>query len=240
MARPLGFSTGSLTAGDFRSALAVLDSTSATAVELSALRESELPALLDALPGLSLTKFGHVSFHAPSALSSYREAELAQLLLERVASRGIAVVVHADIITNADYWKPLKRWLLVENMDKRKSAGRTASELRPILSACAQARLCVDLAHARQVDPTLLETTLILREFARRVGQLHVSELSTQSRHEPLSFAACAALRAVATLIPPDVPAILEFKSDTHEIDSHLKLVSNTLSPALQLIRSAG
>ena len=57
--RPIGFSTGALALGDFRSALAMLVPHSVKAVELSALRDKELMPLMAALPSLDL-EFGDV------------------------------------------------------------------------------------------------------------------------------------------------------------------------------------
>jgi hypothetical protein len=100
--------------------------------------------------------------------------------------------------------------LLIENMDKRKTTGRTASELNLIFEKLPSASLCFDLGHARQVDPTMSEAALILDRFGSRLRQLHVSEVNTQSTHDPLTAAAMMAFKRVSHLIPEDVPVILE------------------------------
>ena len=64
--RDIGFSTGALALGDFRSALHMLEGHNCPAVELSALREAELPGLMDALADLDLGRFKYISVHAPS------------------------------------------------------------------------------------------------------------------------------------------------------------------------------
>ncbi|MHC5542169.1 hypothetical protein ACYOEI_28440 [Singulisphaera rosea] len=46
MMRPFGFSTGALSPGDFDRALEMLDGVVVEAIELSALRNRELPILL--------------------------------------------------------------------------------------------------------------------------------------------------------------------------------------------------
>jgi hypothetical protein len=61
-----GFSTGALALGDFRRALRLLQSVDADAVELSALRETELPDLMQAAGDLDLGQFQYVAVHAPS------------------------------------------------------------------------------------------------------------------------------------------------------------------------------
>ena len=62
----IGFSTGAVARGDYQAALALLRREGVRAVELSALRLSELSSLVDDLPRLDLTSFSFVSFHAPS------------------------------------------------------------------------------------------------------------------------------------------------------------------------------
>lgn len=240
MPRPIGFSTGSLALDDFRGALAAMAASTATAVELSALREPELEPLLTALPSLEadLRKYTHISIHAPSALRSLSERDLVERL-KPIARAGRSIIVHADIIQQPGIWRPLGRAVLIENMDRRKDTGRTVGELRKLFNQLPQARFCLDLAHARQVDPSLCETICFFREFGMRISQIHLSELSTDSRHESLSFSAVAALRAVMSELGPEVPIILEFKSDPHLLNSHIQLVESVLRPSLRIARAA-
>jgi hypothetical protein len=67
----------------------------------------------------------------------------------------------------------------------------------------------------------MTEAYLILREFGERLRQVHVSEVNTRSRHDPLSYASILAFQAVAHLIPAHVPLILEtpVKEDDIEIE---------------------
>ena len=55
--RLVGFSTGALAFADFRRGLDMLAGTSAKAVELSALRSTELDPLVDSLDSLNLSRF---------------------------------------------------------------------------------------------------------------------------------------------------------------------------------------
>lgn len=237
MSRAIGFSTGSLARGDYRAALEALRCTGATAVELSALREPELEPLMRDLSALDLSRFAHVSIHAPSALRQYDEQGLIKAL-GAALNAGLPIVVHADIIKSLAMWKSLGKLLFIENMDKRKTTGRTALELGPLFKALPKARLCLDLAHARQVDPSLCEIVWMATQFP--VAQLHVSELDARSRHAPLSFAAITAIRSVRTLIPQDVPAILEYEAKAHELNAHLQLVSNAFESPPRVAREVG
>src|SRR3954451_22620697 len=72
--RPIGFSTGALAKGDFALGLdAQRNVAGIDAVELSALRDHELPTLVDAIGSLDLDDFEYVSFHAPSRLAAMDE-----------------------------------------------------------------------------------------------------------------------------------------------------------------------
>lgn len=65
--RLLGFSTGALELGDYFKAVNWLAHTPTNAVELSALRLSELEPLIDHLSNLELSQFQYISFHALGA-----------------------------------------------------------------------------------------------------------------------------------------------------------------------------
>ena len=110
-------------------------------------------------------------------------------------------------------------------MDKRKEAGRTARELRRDFRELPEASMCLDLAHVRQVDPTLGIAREIIREYGEKIVQLHLSELDVKSHHEPLSMAAVWAIREIAHLLP-DCPVILESMVLPNGIDSELEMAA--------------
>ena len=120
-----GFSTGALALGDFEHGLDLLRGHGTTAVELSALRDTELPLLMDGLSGLDLTGFEHISIHAPSRFVRLTEAHCAELL-QPCIERGWCVILHPDIIAAPEVWAPFGALLCIENMDERKPIGRSA------------------------------------------------------------------------------------------------------------------
>ena len=71
-----GFSTGAIAYSDFRKAIEILQEFDFPAIELSALREPELPVLLGALSQLDLSSFEYISFHAPSSIDPGNENEV--------------------------------------------------------------------------------------------------------------------------------------------------------------------
>ena len=183
--RSIGFSTGALAYGHFRDALGMLLPHPVSAVELSALRENELVPLMEALPVLDLGRFRYVSVHLPSKFGSMDERALASILTPCLAER-IPVVLHPDAIRDASLWRSYRELLCIENMDKRKSTGRTVDELSMVFAALPEASFCLDIAHARQIDPTMGEARDMLLRFGPRLRQIHISELDSAGRHHGL------------------------------------------------------
>jgi hypothetical protein len=207
---PIGFSTGALFKGDFVAGIASCRALGLEAIELSALRYRELNALTDFVVSQGLSGFPYVSVHAPTDFSAEQEGTVAQSLLRIVREHPWPIVVHPDCICDPDAWIAFGDLLCIENMDKRKLAGRTAEELGTLFEKFPAARLCFDIAHAQQVDTSLTEAYRILRDFGTRICQVHVSQVATSSRHERLSDTAVNAFREIASLIPRDIPVILE------------------------------
>lgn len=226
--RPLGFSTGALAEGDFRAALRMLAPFATEAVELSALRGAELPALHDAADRLALDGFAHVSVHAPSAFSADEESAVVRRV-QAFVERGWPVVLHPDTIHDPARWRSFGRMLLIENMDKRKPVGRTAEELRAVFAALPEARLCFDIAHAHQVDRSMTVAREILRAFGDRLAQVHVSEVNTASRHARISRPAQWAFARVAPMIAAEVPVIVESPVPPGEIAAELEAARDAL-----------
>lgn len=119
--------------------------------------------------------------------SCKRFLTLYEEFLHQLADRGWAIILHPDIIEDFTLWRPLGRAVCIENMDKRKEVGRTASQLRSIFEKLPDATFCFDIGHARQVDPTMQEAESFLTMFHDRLRQIHMSYVNSQSRHERLS-----------------------------------------------------
>jgi hypothetical protein len=220
--RPIGFSTGALTREDYRAALGILERNGVIAVELSALRQHELIPLVRDLDNLNLNRFEYISFHAPSVMD--RNFELTAInALDQVAQRQWPIILHPDAIYEAGEWAHFGSLLCIENMDKRKPIGQTVSHLGKIFDSLPEASLCFDIGHARQVDPTMSEAVAILQFCQTRVRQIHISEVNSQSKHDPLSFESLIAFRKVAHLIPEGVPAIIESRVTEGEVEEEIR-----------------
>lgn len=208
-----GFSTGALERGNYRCAMDWLNETSTETVEISALRLSELKPLIDNLDELHTERFKMISFHAPSSFDSDQEEEVVDLL-KPVYRRGWNIVVHPDVICRPSLWQPFGSQLLIENMDRRKAIGRNVPELDAIFAQLPEARLCLDVAHARQLDTTLTLLFQLIHHFAARIAEIHISELDSHCRHVPMSLWAVRDYQSLPWDQIGHVPVIIESMLD--------------------------
>lgn len=226
--RPIGFSTGALAYADFERGLNMVRRHRLDVVELSALRQNELIPMLDAIPRLDLAGFAYISIHAPSYFEPDWEAALWGRLCDE-AHHGWPVVLHPDAINDFGLWRELGELVCIENMDKRKPIGRTADELADVFRELPRATFCFDIGHARQVDLTMTEAYLILRDFGSRLKQVHVSEVNSRSKHDILSYSSMTAFQEVSMLIPEQVPVILETPVSQEGIETEIEKVRKAL-----------
>lgn len=231
--RPIGFSTGALAFGDFQKGLRLLEGAGTEAVELSALRDHELAPLMRALPHLDLSGFRYVSIHVPSSFKTLSEGAVADAL-EPCAALGIPIVLHPDIIKEHSLWAPFGELLCIENMDKRKHTGRTLGELEQFFSMFPKATFCLDLAHARQIDSTMTEARLMLRRYGDRLRQVHMSEIDALGRHEALSYASIISSQVIASLIPDEIPILVESVVPAKDIGRELEAVHRALTASVR------
>ena len=226
----IGFSTGSLALSDVRLGLQIASQPSVDAIELSALRINELDPLLAILDDLQpqLKRFDYISFHAPSKRVDMPESQLINKL-QIVAERGWPIIVHPDVIEDFSLWKTLGPAVCIENMDKRKKVGRTASQLVRLFERLPQATFCFDIGHARQIDPTMLEASILLETFSNRLCQVHMSYVNSRCGHERLNHESFLAFRQVAHLIDPSRPIILETPVKADDVQAELEMARKIL-----------
>jgi hypothetical protein len=207
---PIGASTGFLVEerGDWSRLVQRAAALSPFTAELSALSEPELPGLITFLSSHGPLGFHYLSVHAPS--KHLQMAETA--LVDRLAALPAwvdAIVVHPDVIDDPVAWRKLGVRLVLENMDARKATARTVDELAPYFAALPEAGLCLDVAHALDVDPSLHDAHALLDRFACRLRHLHVSSLDADGHHVALREADEEAFRPLLGRCR-DVPWILE------------------------------
>lgn len=79
------------------------------------------------------------------------------------------------------------------------------------------------VAHAHQVDPSLLEARRILRVFRDRFAQLHVSQLNYRCEHQALTWGVVSAFYQLAPALP-ETAVILESVVGPEGIAMQIKL----------------
>jgi hypothetical protein len=213
---PLGASTGYMveSRGDWTKMIEEASQVSSFAVELTALSEDEMPALLDFLSSEPPLPFRYLSVHGPSKARLMPEAELVATLA-RLPVFVDAIVLHPDQMADLSLYRALGPRLVIENMDSRKTEGRTAGELEPYFESLPLAGFCFDIAHAWTVDSTMEAGRDLLDRFAPRLRHVHLSSISSGLRHIPLR-------REHEELFAPllsrcrDVPWILEAEPRRH------------------------
>jgi hypothetical protein len=207
---PVGASTGYMVdhRGDWPTLVDEASRVSSFAVELTALGEDELPALLSYLAADPPLPFRYVSVHGPSKARQMSERELVAKLSELPAFVD-AIVLHPDQIEDPSLYIPLGSRLLIENMDSRKASGKHGAELEKLFEILPAAGFCFDVAHAWTVDRTMGTGQELLDLFASRLKHVHLSSMSESLGHIPLQ-AEQEKLFAPLLARCRDVPWILE------------------------------
>jgi hypothetical protein len=208
--RATGASTGYMrwSRGDWRAQVAEARTVSTEAVELSARSEKLLPSLREYLASGPELPFRYVSIHGPSKNRKMPEEELVTQLCE-LAQTCDGIVMHPDTLEAPERYRALGRKLVLENMDARKPWGRTAGELLVTYAQVPEAGFCLDIAHAWSIRGGISVADELLAEFGDRLRQVHVSSLSPELNHEPLTALDAERFRPVLGRCG-DVPWILE------------------------------
>jgi sugar phosphate isomerase/epimerase len=130
------------------------------------------------------------------------------------------MVLHPDSIFEFQNWNWLRGRALIENMSTGKF-GSSLTELRIVFDRMPEAGFCLDLGHARQVDPTMGDAHLMIDAFGDRLRQVHISDVDKNGKHYSLSRQAMADFRQFAPRIPLHIPIIIEstgLDGDTNEL----------------------
>jgi hypothetical protein len=206
---PIGISTGVFAPARDDWPVLVTDACriSTFAVELSALSGDELPGLLAYLRTNPRMPFRYVAVHAPAKNRAPDEAAT----IEMLAGLPLwvrSVVAHPDTLSDIRRYRALGTRLVLENMDDRKVTGRVADELEKFFDDLPDAGFCLDVAHVRDVDPTMDAAHELLDRFRARLRHVHLSSLD-DAHHVPLTEVDERLFAEVLTRCR-DVPWILE------------------------------
>jgi hypothetical protein len=132
-------------------------------------------------------------------------------------------------------WQQFGDRLCLENMDNRKTTGRTIAELRALFEAFPEATFCLDLGpRADRSIPRWSRRCSCCRSFGDRSRELHVSEVGPHGEHLPLGATTRQAFARVVHLVPADCPLIIESIIPAEWIERELDVVSavfNAVAP---------
>ena len=84
----------------------------------------------------------------------------------------------------------------------------------------------------------MVEAYRILNSFGDRLTQVHISEVSTSSGHDRISFGAELAFRTVAELIPEAVPIIIESRISAEAIGREMLTAASALPITGEALRA--
>lgn len=184
---PVGVSTGVFDASRCRwpELVSAACGVSTYAVELSALSAGEMPGLVAYLREKPRLPFRYVSVHAPVKNLDRGDAATVALLA-RLPLWVRSIVTHPDALSDVDAYGGLGTRLVLENMDDRKRTGRTTDEMATFFNALPDAGFCLDVAHARSIDPAMEVAHEMLDRFRSQLRQVHLSSLS-DGHHVPLT-----------------------------------------------------
>jgi hypothetical protein len=121
-----------------------------------------------------------ISFHLPLPLDP--EALVKKCLAITSVSR---FVLHPEKPEILPFFRPLGPLLLLENLDSARDNWRSVEEMKAVFEEVPEARLCLDIAHAERVDPSLTLAHELIEAFP--LGQLHISRLAEDCWHLPLT-----------------------------------------------------
>jgi hypothetical protein len=185
---PLGASTGFMSErrGQWPGLVAWAAEVSPFVAEFSVLSEGEVDGLTEYLATKPSLPFRYLSIHGPSKDRRMPEPELVAAL-EVLSQSADAVVMHPDTMLDPASYLALDRKLVLENMDAGKTEGCSVEQLERWFAALPRAGFCFDVAHAWSVDPSMGLASDLLDAFHTRLRHVHVSSLSNDLHHIPLT-----------------------------------------------------
>jgi hypothetical protein len=158
------------------------------AIELHCLDETMVDRLLNG-PTIDLSYFSYISVHTPNlSYNGERNSQKILTKLNLVCKRYSVnnLVFHTDKEMD---WATLASYknlpISLENMDERKTFGKTVSDLKPILDRYGF-KLTLDLQHCFVNDPSMQTALEFQEEFSDRLAEYHISGFQKEFLHYPL------------------------------------------------------
>ena len=110
-------------------------------------------------------------------------------------------MIHPPYLYTTDVWRQFGNDLCIENMDQRQY-GQTKYEMKQIFKRFPEASFCFDIAHTRQLDPSMDEGRKIIKTFNSKCREVHISEVRQDNRHITISPECANDFKKISHLIP--------------------------------------
>ncbi len=166
-------------------------SLSATGVELTAHRDSELDALLAAFADPAFVQLLRaaptVSVHGPSSPDQWTPDTADRLAA--LPAQVERIVVHPWDGDPDPGMASLGSRLLVENMDPRKPQFGDVDGVAAWMAALPEARMCLDTAHLSAFADGERRGQGFIDAFGDRIAEVHTSGLTPPGLHVPMTAA---------------------------------------------------
>ena len=141
------------------------------AIELSCRADKEFE-LMDMLEKDDLNGFDFISFHAPVKIENPDILDKIQSFHNKFNFDKITI--HPDNIKNWDILKSYNMPFSIENMDNRKTTGRTLESMKEIMSH-SDYKVVLDINHIYLHDSSLKLAEDFWEEFKDRISHFHLS-----------------------------------------------------------------
>lgn len=146
--------------------------------------------MMDKLERKDFKDFKFLTFHLPGGIKKDHIENNKESIdfLKRVKGfhdklKFDAIVVHPDTIEDWDLLKSFDMPFSVENMDERKTIGKTLESMKEIMSD-NDFKVTLDVNHCYVNDPSMELDDEFWNEFKNRISHFHLSGYKT--RHDPL------------------------------------------------------
>lgn len=166
----------------------ILSSVETHGVELGYVVGSRLEEKLDAEDIQELKKFQYLSIHAPAILNDSNKKEWirypsneAEETLEKIikiakVTNADSILFHPDLIDDFAWLnKKIGNLLAIENMDAKKSFGKSVEDLKKIFSQAHDAKWVCDVNHIYTIDRSMKLAEAFHSAFQDRICHYHLS-----------------------------------------------------------------
>ena len=175
-----------------------------------------------------LAQYKYVSLHAPKCTYD-KTAETAKVFekINKVHKlRQLDLVIfHPDTIVDFELFNNLPFPVAFENMDKRKTFGRTVEDIQNVLAKNPTFKMVLDVNHVFTNDPTMKLAEDFLASLGDRIAEIHLSGYT--KLHDPIYISKQDFI--AKPIINLEKPIIVESDLDPSEVELEKNYIRSLL-----------